>query len=94
VYVIITFAGKRHFELLEGRSFLVLASFAFSPVLAIALTAGLSRRSVLGDDPRMDRYVRAVTWTLPLVPLLLAGEVLSLFAAMRVRLLGLHSSGQ
>jgi hypothetical protein len=79
VYVAIAFAGKRQFELLEGRPLLALASFAFSPVLALALTTGLSRQAVLGDNPRMDRYVNAVTWTLPLVPLLFVGEVYYIF---------------
>jgi hypothetical protein len=77
VYAIITFAGKREFELLDGRSLLALASIAFSPVLALALTAGLSRRSV--EEPRINRYVHGVTWTLLLVPLILAGEVYYIF---------------
>jgi hypothetical protein len=77
VYAIIALAGKRHFELLNGRSLLALASFVFSPVLALALTAGLSRQSVGG--PRIDRYVDSVTWTLPLVLLILAGEVYYIF---------------
>jgi hypothetical protein len=74
---IITFAGKRQFELLDGRSLLTLSSFVFSPVLALVLTAGLSRQSV--GDPRVDRYIDVVTWTLPLVPLILAGEVYYIF---------------
>jgi hypothetical protein len=81
VYVIFTFAGKRQFELLGGRSLLALASFAFSPVLALALTAGLSRQSV--GDPRIDHYVHGLTWTLPLVPLIMAGEVYYIFVRGR-----------
>jgi hypothetical protein len=78
VYVIITFAGKRQSELLDGRSLFALASIAFSPVLALALIAGLSKQSV--GDPMFQRYVHSVTWTLPLVPLILAGEVYYIFA--------------
>jgi hypothetical protein len=73
VYAIVTLAGKRQSELLDGRSLFVLASIAFSPVLALALTAGLPKQ--LEGDPMFDRYVHGVTWTLPLVPLILAGEV-------------------
>jgi hypothetical protein len=73
VHVIVTFVGKRQSELLDGRSLFVLASIAFSPVLALALTAGLPKQSV--GDPMFNRYVHGVTWTLPLVPLILAGEV-------------------
>jgi hypothetical protein len=90
VYSILTpaFAGtgerQRQFELLDGRSLLALTSFVFSPVLALALTAGLSRQSVhkgVVDDsaPLMDRYINAVAWTLPLVPLLSVGEVYYIF---------------
>jgi hypothetical protein len=77
VYAIVTLAGKRQSELLDGRPLFVLASIAFSPVLALALTAGLSKQSV--GDPMFDRYVHGVTWTLPLVPLILSGEVYYIF---------------
>lgn len=77
VYGVIILVGKRQFELLDGRSLLALASIAFSPVLALALTAGLSKQSV--GDPRIDRYVSSATLTLPLVPLILAGEVYYIF---------------
>jgi hypothetical protein len=77
VFVIITFAGKHQSKLLDGKSLFALASIAFSPVLALALTAGLSKQSV--GEPTFDRYVHHVTWTLPLVPLILAGEVYYIF---------------
>jgi hypothetical protein len=78
VHVVIGFAEKRQIELLDGQPLLALASFAFSPVLALTFVAGFSRQTS-GCDPQIDRYVDGVAWSMPLVPLILAGEIYYIF---------------